>query len=763
MKRFALLFAVLLSLCYSKQGLAQNGSPRMRLPSATGTLASEFGAVVDDGVDDSDALNAAIVYAYNNNRGPVQLSGGRYNVSKTIVLYANTGLIGVGDETELFLAAGSDATLTSITTDLNVPSAFYPIITPLTTGGPHAGIVVTDLSINGNGANQDDGSSYTNITTFNSTGMIIDRIRSVDCAQSITGANRSFCLFVYGKQGTAVTLTTAATWTDATNTVTETGKFATASVGDRIRFTAGTGVNTGQDYFIVTVTSDDAVVVHADINAAGGDVAAGTITGTMFRDSVATPGVCSYAKITNSYFDNAMYDCVTVRGIATRYTTIDSCTILRGKQTSLQIYDRAPDTTISNCKIDNTGTADSNTGAGIILHAARRPHIDDCTVLTDNQSNAISVFGDNAAGFSEPIPPNYAEDVSINGGVFKYIGNDASAVGFSSTPEYMRRVRFADALIEALAGEDQSNGAAVSIGDEAVGGLSFVNCRLRSNSNTPTFTMTFSSGNPSKNIAFVGGTIENFGVSTSFDVFRAVTITGDNGATPDQQAISFTGTRFLWADPGSTGVRLINGAGAALSGCVFIPTGSTAHTAAMLEIDNFDDAVATGCLFQGHVTNAAPVITLTNDPRSVTVTSNIIQTGIDNTTAPVYGIGCSTGATYITIADNDFRTCSTSAFFTTFGPSTGSIVRHNKATTGKTENNGTATMTDTAETITHGLTAWRTLRASDIVIQFAELASDAPGDVYITNIGATTFDINLRTDPGVSDLDLTWTAKINEY
>lgn len=73
-----------------------------------------------------------------------------------------------------------------------------------------------------------------------------------------------------------------------------------------------------------------------------------------------------------------------------------------------------------------------------------------------------------------------------------------------------------------------------------------------------------------------------------------------------------------------------------------------------------------------------------------------------------------------------------------------------------TEATGTDTIASgsTAKTVTHGL-AW-TPRAQEIVINLLENPSNDPGNIWVSNIGATTFDVNCRANPGASNLDFAW-------
>jgi hypothetical protein len=76
------------------------------------------------------------------------------------------------------------------------------------------------------------------------------------------------------------------------------------------------------------------------------------------------------------------------------------------------------------------------------------------------------------------------------------------------------------------------------------------------------------------------------------------------------------------------------------------------------------------------------------------------------------------------------------------------------------ENKGTGTITsgNTSVAVTHGLSATPSLE--DIQIVLGEQGTNDPGNVWVDTIGATTFTVNCRNDPGASGLDFGWHAKV---
>ena len=72
---------------------------------------------------------------------------------------------------------------------------------------------------------------------------------------------------------------------------------------------------------------------------------------------------------------------------------------------------------------------------------------------------------------------------------------------------------------------------------------------------------------------------------------------------------------------------------------------------------------------------------------------------------------------------------------------------------------GTIASGDTDVTITHGMA--NTPAAEDIRITGLELpTSHTMGAVFVDVVGATTFDVNVRNDPGASNWDFGWQVVI---
>lgn len=67
---------------------------------------------------------------------------------------------------------------------------------------------------------------------------------------------------------------------------------------------------------------------------------------------------------------------------------------------------------------------------------------------------------------------------------------------------------------------------------------------------------------------------------------------------------------------------------------------------------------------------------------------------------------------------------------------------------------GTINSGSTSATVTHGCGFTPTL--SQICITLGENPTNDPGIIWVDTIGATTFKVNCRADPGASNLDFGW-------
>lgn len=155
------------------------------------------------------------------------------------------------------------------------------------------------------------------------------------------------------------------------------------------------------------------------------------------------------------------------------------------------------------------------------------------------------------------------------------------------------------------------------------------------------------------------------------------------------------------------------------------------------------------------------------------ITSNIINSL--NTTGVRRGI--QVAGRWILIADNIIRNCGDAVFLTS---ASADIFVHDNFRVGGTNtvvNNGTTPVRNihhngpevrenrghavvvsgtTTITVTHGLSA--TPQQGDIQVTATNQPTNDPGHVRIVNVGATTFQINVRSNPGASGAGFDWFA-----
>lgn len=128
-----------------------------------------------------------------------------------------------------------------------------------------------------------------------------------------------------------------------------------------------------------------------------------------------------------------------------------------------------------------------------------------------------------------------------------------------------------------------------------------------------------------------------------------------------------------------------------------------------------------------------------------------------------YGINLvNSNATATLIVGNSFASGAfgTAAVNNSGGTSAGyrALIRDNWGVV--TENSGTTTITtgNTSVSVTHGLAF--TPRAHEISVVPTNSPTNDPGWFYITSVGATTFTINVRTNPGASGASFAWSARL---
>jgi len=122
-----------------------------------------------------------------------------------------------------------------------------------------------------------------------------------------------------------------------------------------------------------------------------------------------------------------------------------------------------------------------------------------------------------------------------------------------------------------------------------------------------------------------------------------------------------------------------------------------------------------------------------------------------------YGLYLDSDVTYAVIMGNDF-TDNVTGPVSTHGSYDGStnLVINNLGYV--TENNGTSSIDSgqTTKAVAHGLSATPTI----ITIMFAEQGTADYGRWWVDTVGATNFTLNVSVDPGASNLDFWWEAKV---
>ncbi len=220
------------------------------------------------------------------------------------------------------------------------------------------------------------------------TGSIVARISAdaevaVACAITPSGAcavaicdtadppAKNGFLRKYGPMKPGTISITAGNWTNASKTLTQTGRFAGAIIGQTISLTAGTTVSAGT-YTIATVVSNDEVTLTTDINGASGDINDSSIVGTSTYDNPVwhynDQGVgqaivikggflysCGYGSGTPKYFTK-LTDAGATVSLTADLGTAEAATIVVNKYKGTTSMD-VDDAGVVYAAIGNTGSA----------------------------------------------------------------------------------------------------------------------------------------------------------------------------------------------------------------------------------------------------------------------------------------------------------------------------------------------------------------------------------------------------------------------
>jgi parallel beta-helix repeat protein len=173
------------------------------------------------------------------------------------------------------------------------------------------------------------------------------------------------------------------------------------------------------------------------------------------------------------------------------------------------------------------------------------------------------------------------------------------------------------------------------------------------------------------------------------------------------------------------------------------------------------DSIVSGCVFNGNsqaTDNTYANLRLNKvsavDSSRVIVSGNMfLDGGLAN--GPNYHIQLS-AADNCLIVGNDLSDAPTTAAVLISAGSGGNVFKANAGYI--TSNSGTGSIASGATTavITHGLSITPT--AANIHVTFTENPTNDPGNSWVSTIGATQFTVNVRSDPGASNLDFSWSV-----
>jgi hypothetical protein len=166
------------------------------------------------------------------------------------------------------------------------------------------------------------------------------------------------------------------------------------------------------------------------------------------------------------------------------------------------------------------------------------------------------------------------------------------------------------------------------------------------------------------------------------------------------------------------------------------------------------------CSYSG-VTTAMNAYLYLKGNTNAHVEGNVFSKASANIGYGVY-VDQSTANTGLKIIRNDFTDCNTKVAFSATA-SAGSLLSDNIGYA--TENEGSATITAaaTSVTVTHSVTAWRTLRAEDVALVLTNTTTSNIGPVSIQNVTSTQFDIVCTAAPGASTAIFRWRMAANRF
>jgi len=220
----------------------------------------------------------------------------------------------------------------------------------------------------------------------------------------------------------------------------------------------------------------------------------------------------------------------------------------------------------------------------------------------------------------------------------------------------------------------------------------------------------------------------------------------------------------------SHGIYINNSNGVSLSNCQTMD-----NVKYGIRLESSNNCTATGCVsstngYTGLSANICSYLTVNggnyyNNDSGDTATYHGISLNGDSNYCVINGVSAYGNDAYqiavlaaacdnCTVTNNTLEATDCTGTLSNSG--TNCIIRFNQGYV--TENYGTGTINSgaTTTTITHGLSI--TPASGTIRVTFREQATNDVGDTWITNITDTQFTVNVRNDPGASNLDIGWSV-----
>ena len=414
--------------------------------------------------------------------------------------------------------------------------------------------------------------------------------------------------------------------------------------------------------------------------------------------------------VRGGYYYGSGYDNIGLRGYsvgARFYDVWSGATSGANSRAAFQPAFQCQDFKCVQCWFENTCT-DGALSTGVTVHGSQRGRFTDCYIGSTN-GNGIYLFGDNTDGGADT---NFDQN---------------NLYPSATLDEYSEDCHFKGCTIVGKA-----NVATVNGDGRWVRGHKFEGCTVRH-------------------------TADQIAVVIQFD--------GSQGSGPfasGSRRHSFIGCKLIQESTANVGaITYVKGFN--LIGCEIMK----------------DNATNNGFIFSGcaqcvirdnrfHYTGTANNMNVafyiqqqsTNGSNGFFITGNSFTKVSSNITYGVYVDNTTASSTNIRIFANDFTNCTNSVTFSS-AAGTGCQVAHNIGCV--TEAVGTCTVANGATTtgnVAHGLTSWRTLRASDIILTPTNSLGNA-AKYYVSSIDATNFVVTVNADPGATTATFGWQARAN--